>query len=91
MHLDPELTRINRTSGYSKEAEELLSKAVKLDPANIDAWNALGQCFWKKGDLTGARNCFDGALGQKVNAVSSHFTLDCTASPGETFLHHILA
>lgn len=55
---------------YSKEAEDLLSKAVKLDPANVDAWNCLGQCFWKKKDLAAARDCFNGALAQKPNPES---------------------
>jgi hypothetical protein len=31
---------------------------VKLDPKNTDAWSALGECFWKKGDVLAARNCF---------------------------------
>ncbi len=31
---------------------------VKLDPKNTDAWSALGECFWKKGDVPAARNCF---------------------------------
>ena len=25
-----------------------------------DAWNALGECYWYKGDMEEARNCFEG-------------------------------
>ena len=35
---------------------------VKLDPQNVDAWNSLGHCFWKKGDLDMAQTCFTTAL-----------------------------
>ncbi|GAQ85172.1 hypothetical protein KFL_002220160 [Klebsormidium nitens] len=47
---------------FSKEAEEQLSKAVKLDPSLADAWACLGHSFWKKGDLSQAQNCFKAAL-----------------------------
>ncbi|XP_024315538.1 tetratricopeptide repeat protein 5 isoform X2 [Brachypodium distachyon] len=47
---------------YHKEAEEHLSKAVKLNPSLIDAWLCLGNCIWKKGDLESAKNCFLSAL-----------------------------
>ncbi|KAM3349170.1 hypothetical protein ACQJBY_022348 [Aegilops geniculata] len=43
---------------YCKEAEEHLSKAVKLNPSLVDAWLCLGNCIWKKGNLASARNCF---------------------------------
>ncbi|MBA0814896.1 hypothetical protein Gohar_020695, partial [Gossypium harknessii] len=47
---------------YRKEAEDHLSKAVKLNPSLGDAWLCLGNCIWKKGDLTSAKNCFNLAL-----------------------------
>ncbi|GAB2226642.1 hypothetical protein Droror1_Dr00022457 [Drosera rotundifolia] len=47
---------------YKKEAEDHLSKAVKLNPSLVDAWLSLGDCFWKKGDLLSAKNCFVLAL-----------------------------
>lgn len=47
---------------YKKEAEDHLSKAVKLNPSLTDAWLSLGNCFWKKDDLTSAKNCFTRAL-----------------------------
>ena len=33
-------------------------------------WNALGHCFWKKGDFTGAVNCFGEALSQNRTSES---------------------
>lgn len=35
---------------------------MKLNPSLVQAWNTLGHCYWKKGDLKAAQNCFDGAL-----------------------------
>lgn len=43
-------------------AEESLSKALKLNPALIEAWNELGECLWKKGKVRDAKNCFENAL-----------------------------
>ena len=54
----------------SKDAEKELSKAVKLEPSLVDAWNALGNLYWKKADLKGSKSCFVAALAQKKNAVS---------------------
>lgn len=50
---------------YESKVEEFLSRAVKLNPNFVDAWNELGECLWKKQDLIGAKNCFESAL-QKV-------------------------
>ncbi|CAN6483185.1 unnamed protein product [Victoria cruziana] len=47
---------------YRKQAEDHLSKAVKLNPSLLDAWLCLGNCMWKKGDLSSAKNCFSLAL-----------------------------
>lgn len=55
---------------YHREAEENLSRAVKLNPRNIDGWNSLGECFWKKGDLNTARLCFSSALEHMKNKSS---------------------
>ncbi|GAB2280009.1 hypothetical protein Dimus_014646 [Dionaea muscipula] len=52
---------------YRKEAEDHLSKAVKLNPSLADAWLSLGNCFWKKGDLPSAKNCFTLALSKGPN------------------------
>uniref|UniRef100_N1QXB2 Tetratricopeptide repeat protein 5 n=1 Tax=Aegilops tauschii TaxID=37682 RepID=N1QXB2_AEGTA len=51
---------------YCKEAEEHLSKAVKLNPSLVDAWLCLGNCIWKKGNLASARNCFLLALSKSI-------------------------
>ncbi|EFJ18326.1 hypothetical protein SELMODRAFT_268356 [Selaginella moellendorffii] len=52
---------------YCKEAEDHLSKAVKLDPSIVDAWSCLGNCFWKKGDFSSAKNCFSLGLQKGPN------------------------
>ncbi|KAK1423109.1 hypothetical protein QVD17_18404 [Tagetes erecta] len=52
---------------YSKKAEDHLSKAVKLNPSLADAWLCLGNCIWKKGDLSATRNCFTLALSKGPN------------------------
>ncbi|EXB65604.1 Tetratricopeptide repeat protein 5 [Morus notabilis] len=52
---------------YRKEAEDHLSKAVKLNPSLADAWLCLGNCIWKKGDLSAAKNCFTLALSKGRN------------------------
>lgn len=54
-------------SDYRKEAEDHLSKAVKLNPSLADAWLCLGNCIWKKGDLPSAKNCFSLALSKGPN------------------------
>lgn len=53
---------LNVTPDYSPKAEELLSKAVKLEPKLVEAWNQLGEVYWKKGDIAAAHTCFSGAL-----------------------------
>ena len=52
----------NVENDYNAKAEELLSKAVKLNPHLIDAWNNLGDVYFKKGCITEAKNCFLNAL-----------------------------
>ncbi|KAF5450978.1 hypothetical protein F2P56_031286 [Juglans regia] len=52
---------------YRKEAEDHLSKAVKLNPSLADAWLCLGNCIWKKEDLSAAKNCFTLALSKGPN------------------------
>ncbi|PSN54645.1 Tetratricopeptide repeat protein 5 [Blattella germanica] len=61
---------LNILPHHSKEAEEVLSRAVKLDPKLVDAWNELGECYWKKDDIEEAKNCFNGALLHSRNKVS---------------------
>lgn len=53
---------LNVTAEYDPLAQDALSKAVKLDPKLVEAWNCLGECYWKNGEVEAARNCFVGAL-----------------------------
>lgn len=57
-------------STHSIPAEEALAKAVKLDPKLVEAWNQLGECYWKKDNIAEAKNCFQGALLQHKNKIS---------------------
>lgn len=61
---------LNAAPDFSAVAEECLSRAVKLEPGLVEGWNTLGEQYWKKGDLIGAKNCFTGALQQSKNKVS---------------------
>lgn len=42
---------------YSAEAEMYLRRAVKLNIHDINAWNTLAECLWKKTDYVEAREC----------------------------------
>ena len=53
---------LNVLPSFDTSAQESLSKAVKLDPTLVEAWIQLGECYWKKGDVDAAKNCFLGAL-----------------------------
>lgn len=61
---------INILPDYDQRAENYLSKAVKKSPKCWEAWNELGICYWKKGELKYAKDCFEGALKQERNKVS---------------------
>lgn len=61
---------LNVVDRYVPQAEELLSKAVKLEPKLVEAWNELGECYWKNDDIQQAKNCFVGALPHGRNKVS---------------------
>ena len=52
---------------YSRQAEENLSKSLKLLPTKREAWDALGHVYWKKNDLAAAKNCFESSLEQEPN------------------------
>lgn len=55
---------LNVTPNYDSKAEEALSRAIKLDIKLFEAWNELGESYWKKEDILEAKNCFQGALKQ---------------------------
>ncbi|XP_026273485.1 tetratricopeptide repeat protein 5 [Frankliniella occidentalis] len=61
---------LNVMSDVNTEAEECLSKALKLNPGLVNAWNELGECFWKRGKTRDAMNCFENALSHARNRVS---------------------
>lgn len=56
---------------YTKQAEENLSKSIKLMPTKREAWDALGHVYWKKNDLHQAKKCFEGSLEQEENNASA--------------------
>jgi tetratricopeptide (TPR) repeat protein len=55
---------------YSQKAFDSLTKAVKMDPKCYEAWNYLGECYWKKRDFESAKNCFTKSLTIKKNKLS---------------------
>ncbi|XP_002735299.1 tetratricopeptide repeat protein 5-like [Saccoglossus kowalevskii] len=61
---------LNVLPRYDQGADDALSRAVKLDPKLVEAWNQLGECYWKNKDIEGAKNCFVGALNHSRNKVS---------------------
>lgn len=61
---------LNVMPEYSEECEGYLSKVIKRDPSHIEAWNMLGETFWKKGNLPASKDCFEGALKRKKDKVS---------------------
>ena len=61
---------LNVTSNHDFESERLLSKSVKLEPSFVEAWNELGESYWKREDVDNARICFEGALSHRENKIS---------------------
>ncbi|XP_077982744.1 tetratricopeptide repeat protein 5-like [Glandiceps talaboti] len=61
---------LNILPKYDSGAYDALSRAVKLDPKLVEAWNQLGECYWKNKDIDSAKNCFTGALNHSRNKVS---------------------
>ena len=49
---------------YEKAAEENLSRSIKLDPFNSEAWSWLGEVFYLKKDYVQSKRCFEGSLEQ---------------------------
>lgn len=68
---------MNVVPSYNKEAENLLSKAIKLDPKLVDAWNELGECYWKNDELKKSINCFEGALKEVCIYVPTNNKIIC--------------
>ncbi|CAH0560308.1 unnamed protein product [Brassicogethes aeneus] len=57
---------LNVMPKFNVVAESLLSKACKLDPKMLEAWNELGECYWKNEELQKAKNCFEMAAKDEV-------------------------
>ncbi|CAG5054352.1 unnamed protein product [Parnassius apollo] len=55
---------------YDARASQCLSKAVKLNPHLGDAWNELGECYWKNMNVKEAKASFEGALKHERNRLS---------------------
>ncbi len=58
---------LNVHDEHSPRAEDCLTRAAKLypGPAPVPYWNALAECFWKKGSLMEAKGCYESALAVK--------------------------
>lgn len=50
------------------DAENLLTRAVKLDPSLVEAWNALGECYWRRGELNLSCHCIRRGLERRRTA-----------------------
>lgn len=55
---------------YSKESEIYLRRSVKLNPKNVECWNTLGECCWKKHCYQDAKDCFLTAIDIQKNVDS---------------------
>jgi tetratricopeptide (TPR) repeat protein len=47
---------------YDRRAEDALGKSVKLNPAQPEAWNVLGEVFYLKKDYVQSKRCFETSL-----------------------------
>lgn len=60
----------NVSPEYDTRATQCLSRAVKLNPHLVDAWNELGECYWKNKNIKEAKASFEGALKHDRNRLS---------------------
>ncbi|KAM3966010.1 tetratricopeptide repeat protein 5 [Aphomia sociella] len=60
----------NISPTYDPRATQCLSKSVKLNPHLVDAWNELGECYWKNMNVKEAKASFEGALKHERNRLS---------------------
>ncbi|KAL4713507.1 hypothetical protein ACJJTC_010492 [Scirpophaga incertulas] len=60
----------NIGSEYNPLATQCLSKAVKLDPHLVNAWNELGESYWKNMNIKEAKSSFEGAIKHDRNRLS---------------------
>lgn len=52
----------NIASQYDARASQCLSKAIKLNPKLVEAWNELGECYWKNKNIKDAKHSFEGGM-----------------------------
>jgi len=55
------------TQPVNEECVNILSKAVKLNPTHLDAWNALGECLVHLKRFSEAKYCFLASLKHVIN------------------------
>ncbi|XP_063831729.1 tetratricopeptide repeat protein 5-like [Ostrinia nubilalis] len=60
----------NISPTYDSRSTQCLSKAVKLNPHLVDAWNELGECYWKNMNVKDAKASFEGALKHERNRLA---------------------
>ncbi|KOB69256.1 putative Tetratricopeptide repeat protein, partial [Operophtera brumata] len=51
---------------YDPRALESFSKAVKLNPGLIEAWNELGESYWKNMNIKESQACLEGSLKRNI-------------------------
>ncbi|CAG9136165.1 unnamed protein product [Plutella xylostella] len=60
----------NIMNKYDPRATHCLSKAVKLSPRLVGAWNELGESYWKNMNIKDAKSSFEGALKHERNTIA---------------------
>nr|XP_026491854.1 tetratricopeptide repeat protein 5-like [Vanessa tameamea] len=60
----------NVSPTYDPRATQCLSKAIKLNPHLVAAWNELGECYLKNLNVKEAKASFEGALKHERNRLS---------------------
>jgi tetratricopeptide (TPR) repeat protein len=71
---------LDAKEAFDPAAEAHLTRAVKLDPSEIEYWNGLGHVFWKKGDLEAARRSFAKGCGNGDDVDESSTAAAATAT-----------
>jgi len=64
----------NCGDNYSAEAEMYLRRAVKLNIHDVNGWNTLAECLWKKTEYVEAKECLLTSLATRPN-VEAHCLL----------------
>ncbi|XP_027195457.2 tetratricopeptide repeat protein 5-like isoform X1 [Dermatophagoides pteronyssinus] len=61
---------LNIRDQYDTNVFESLTKSIKFQPDNQQAWLELGECYFKKQQLNLAKNCFEKVL--QINPLEKH-------------------